>query len=327
MTRIAVDAMGGDRAPVEIVHGAVAAASEGVDVVLVGDEVRLGSLLAEMGSDLPIHHASEIIGMDDDPATALRVKKDSSISVAARLVAGGECGGLVSAGSTGAAMAAAALIVGRLTHVARPAIATLLPGSKVVLDSGANLVTRPEHLVQFAIMGSALSSTLFHIERPRVGLLNIGEEPGKGRDTEKEAYRLLGSVSGIDFVGNVEGRDLATDAADVFVTDGFTGNVLLKTAEGTARMVEHALLEALDQPELREAVGAITPALLELRRRLDPETIGGAHLLGVDGVVVIAHGSSSRVAIANAVTMAAAGASDGLPVKIASGLAAAAAAR
>jgi glycerol-3-phosphate acyltransferase PlsX len=200
----------------------------------------------------------------------------------------------------------------------------LLPGSKVVLDTGANLVTRPEHLVQFAIMGSALSSTLFHFPRPKIGLLNIGEEPGKGRDSEKEAYRLLGSVDGIDFVGNVEGRDLATDVADVFVTDGFTGNVLLKTAEGTARMVEHALLDVLSRPELREAVAAITPALLELRERLDPETVGGAHLLGVDGVVVIAHGSSSRVAIANAVTMAAAGAGDGLPAKIARGLAAAA---
>lgn len=327
MARIAVDAMGGDRAPAETVHGVLDAVRRGTEVVLVGDETRIHPLLHEAGADgvVDVVHAAEVIDMGEDAATAIRDKKDASITVAARLVASGDAEGLVSAGSTGAAMAAASFIVGRLPLVSRPAIATLMPTAKVVLDSGANLACRPEHLVQFAVMGSALSRSHFGLADPKVGLLNIGEESGKGRELEKDAYRLLEAVPGIRFVGNVEGRDLATDVADVIVTDGFTGNVLLKTAEGAAKLVQMLLLEALATPGIEEAVATLAPTLMSLRDRLDPEAVGGAHLLGVDGMVVIAHGSSSRVAIANAVTMAAEGAEHRLPAEIEKGLATASA--
>ncbi len=321
MTRIAIDAMGGDHAPDQIVLGAVDAAKDGHDVTLVGDASRIEALLTEVGFDVPVVPATEVIGMGDDPAAAIREKKDASISVAARLVAEGTAGGVVSAGSTGAAMAAAAFIIGRLGGVARPAIATLFPGGKIVLDSGANLACRAEHLVQFAVMGAALATTLIGIERPRVGLVNIGEEQGKGRDLERAAYAGLAALDGIDFVGNVEGRDIGTPAVDVLVTDGFTGNVLLKTAEGTAGLVQSVLFETLDKAPYREAAAALAPAFAEVKRRVDPEATGGAHLLGTKGVVVIAHGSSSRVAIANAIAMADEGASHGLVDKIASGLA------
>ncbi len=317
--------MGGDRAPDEIVHGAVAAARSGIDVVLVGDEAHISALLGDGGAtgEIDIVPASQVIGMAEDPGSAIRDKKDASVTVAARLVATGEAQGMVSAGSTGAAMAAAVFVIGRIGGVSRPAIATLLPLGKIILDAGANLSCRPEHLVQFAVMGSALSSSHFGIAEPAVGLLNIGEEEGKGRDLEKEAHRLLGSVPGVRFVGNVEGRDLATDRADVIVTDGFTGNVLLKSAEGAARMALRLLLEAVADPAYHQAVATLSPALLEVRGRLDPESTGGAALLGVEGNVVIAHGSSSRVAIDSAIALAAESADHDLPAKIEKGLAAA----
>lgn len=325
MARIAVDAMGGDRAPDEVVHGAVAAARSGVDVVLVGDDARIAALLGDSGAtgEIDIVPASQVIGMAEDPGSAIRDKKDASVTVAARLVATGEAQGMVSAGSTGAAMAAAVFVIGRIRGVSRPAIATLLPLGKIILDAGANLSCRPEHLVQFAVMGSALSISHFGITEPAVGLLNIGEEEGKGRDLEKEAHRLLSAVPGVRFVGNVEGGDLATDRADVIVTDGFTGNVLLKAAEGAARMALRLMLEAVADPAYHEAVATLSPALLEVRARLDPEGTGGAALLGVDGNVVIAHGSSSRVAIDNAIALAAESSDHDLPSKIEKGLAAA----
>ncbi len=310
MARIALDAMGGDNAPREVIAGAVLAAGRGVDVVLVGDEGRLAGLMARSEDALPIVHAPEVIDMQEDPAAAIREKKQASVRVAAKLVADREAAGMVSAGSTGAAMAAAALVIGRLPGVSRPAIATIIPGIEsptVVLDSGANIECRPEHLAQFAVMGAALAATYIGVERPTVGLLNIGEEEGKGRELEKAAFPLL-AASSVEFVGNVEGRDLASRRADVFVTDGFTGNVLLKAAEGTARMVVG----------LAAAGGG---AIAELADRLDPESYGGAHLVGSRGVVVIAHGSSSRVAIANALEMAAEGAKNGLVDRIAAGLA------
>ena len=321
MSRIAIDAMGGDHAPGEVVLGAVDAAKEGHDVVLVGAPSQIEVILDDVGYDVDLVPATEVIEMADDPATAIREKKGASISVAARLVAGGEAGGLVSAGSTGAAMAAAVFLIGRLEGVARPAIATLFPGGKLVLDSGANLTCRPEHLVQFAVMGAALVETLLGVEHARVGLVNIGEEKGKGRDLEKLAYDGIASLAGIDFVGNVEGRDIGSTKADVLVTDGFTGNVLLKTAEGTAVLVQDAILHSLSRPEYQEPFAALAPALLEVRQRLHPETRGGGHLLGVNGVVIIAHGSSSRVAIANAIAMADDAASRGLVEKIGTGLA------
>lgn len=303
MARVALDAMGGDHAPQQTVKGALDAVDRGVDVVLVGEREALAAELASHGADLPIVHAAQTITMDDDPASAIREKKEASISVAARLVGDGECAGMVSAGSTGAAMAAAAIVIGRVKGVSRPAIATIFPlgHPAVVLDAGANLDVRPEHLAQFAVMGSLVAEVYLGSTDPRVGLLNIGEESGKGRDLEKEAFHLLGRC-GVNFVGNVEGRDVGSGSAEVFVTDGFTGNVFLKTAEGTARAVASVVAELLDGD------GSASSWLDELRRRIDPEAYGGAHLVGTKGTVVIAHGSSSHRAIANALAMAAEGA-------------------
>ena len=303
MIPIALDAMGGDKAPVETVAGAVQASAEGVEVVLVGDRTLLKPQLQELGADLEIVHAAQTIGMGDDPAAALRDKPDSSISVAARLVKEGRAGAMVSAGSTGAAMAAAAILIGRAKGVIRPTIASVIPTpgtSTLVLDSGANPEVKPEHLVQFALMGTVAAEVFFGMTNPRVGLLNIGEEKGKGRSLEKEAYELLAQTS-VNFIGNVEGRDLATGRADVWVTDGFVGNVLLKVTEGVAAMVLDLATESLAGTTKRSTV---VDALAPLRRRLDYEHTGGAHLLGVNGVVVISHGSSGRTAIANALRMA-----------------------
>jgi glycerol-3-phosphate acyltransferase PlsX len=231
---------------------------------------------------------------------------------------------MVSAGSTGATLAAAAIVVGRLPGVSRPAIAAFFPigAPTVVLDVGANLEVKPASLAEFGVMGAVLAEVHLGTESPRVGLLNIGEEPGKGREAEREAHALL-AARPIDFIGNVEGRDLGRGTAEVFVTDGFTGNVLLKTIEGTARGVAGMVLEALagdDDPGFRDAAGTVLPKLLAVRERLDPEAYGGAHLVGARGTVVIAHGSSSRVAVANALRLAADGARRGLPAKIEAGL-------
>ena len=321
MSRIAVDAMGGDHAPAEVVGGAIDSVRAGIDVVLVGDRNRIEPLLEAADVAVPVVHASEVIEMADDPSGAIREKKDSSIAQAAALVAGGEAAGLVSAGSTGASMAAAAFVIGRLSGVGRPAIASFFPGKKVILDVGANLNCRAEHLVQFAVMGAALAEGHFGFERPRVGLMNIGEDEGKGRELEKTAYPMMASLPGIEFIGNVEGRDLARDAADVIVTDGFTGNVVLKTAEGASEMVVRALLRTL----AAEGVEVDSTHLVhKATAQFDPEGVGGAHLLGTKGVVVIAHGSSSRKAVANAIALAHEGVEFALPEHIATGLAQAA---
>jgi len=322
--RIALDAMGGDHAPHQMVLGALDAAASGVDVVLVGDTPRIEAELEALGADLPIVHATECISMEDDPAVAIREKKGASVTVAARLVAAGDAHGIVSAGSTGATLAAAAIVIGRLPGVSRPAIAAIFPiGSPtVVLDVGANLEVRPSTLAEFGVMGSVLAEIHLGIATPRVGLLNIGEEAGKGREAEREAHDLLAGMP-IHFIGNVEGRDLGKATADVFVTDGFTGNVMLKTSEGTANAVAALVLETLaedDDPGFQESAGAVLPKLLAVRERLDPEAYGGAHLVGTRGTVVIAHGSSSRVAVANALRMAADGADGGLTAKIEAGL-------
>ncbi len=259
--------------------------------------------------------------MDDDPARAIRDKKDSSIAVAAHMVREGKADGLVSAGSTGAALAAAAFIIGRLGGVSRPAIASIYPTGQILIDAGANLECRPSQLVQFAVMGSAVGSVYSGLESPRVGLLNIGHEEGKGRDVEKQAYALLSEAQPVNFIGNVEGHDLATDNVDIIVTDGFTGNVLLKTSEGVSKALYRIILELVSADEYQDALATLAKPMFELRHRLDPENIGGAHLVGAKGVVVIAHGSSSRVAIANAVEMAADGAKKGLIDKINAGIA------
>jgi glycerol-3-phosphate acyltransferase PlsX len=318
LARIALDAMGGDNAPTEIVAGAVEASHQGVDVVLVGEQMTLEAELAKHETRLPIVDAPEVIGMSDDPARSLREKPGASITVAAKLVAEGAAAGLVSAGSTGAAMAAAAIIIGRIKGVSRPSIASLFPtpGSPtLVLDSGANPDVRPEQLAQFGIMGSVAAQVMLGLAEPRVGLLSNGEEKGKGRDLERAAYDLLESAP-INFIGNVEGRDVATDRADVIVTDGFTGNILLKTTEGAVQIVALYLLEELSRldPAVQEAA---MPALFRVRQRLDWETYGGAQLLGIRGVVVIAHGASSRVAIANALVLARDSADRDLPGRLA----------
>lgn len=317
MSSIALDAMGGDLAPSETVAGAVEASRRGVDVVLVGDEQALSRELSKHGHQLPIVDAPDVIGMGDHPRRALREKPRASITVTAKLVADGSAAGFVSAGSTGAAMAAAAILIGRIPGVSRPAIASIwpTPGSPtMVLDAGANPEVKAENLAQFGIMGSVASRTLLDIESPRVGLLSIGEEKGKGRELEREAYELLESGP-TNFIGNLEGRDIATDKADVIVTDGFTGNVFLKTTEGATKLVADYFAQALSElpAEIQEHV---FPALAAVKKRLDYETYGGAQLLGVESVTVIAHGSSSRVAIANALVMAQEGADKDLPGRL-----------
>ena len=305
MTAIALDAMGGDRAPAEIVAGAKLAADDGVELLLVGAQSVLQKELRHLGVELTVVDASEAIDMGEDPARALREKPDASISVAARLVRDGAAGAFVSAGSTGAAMAAAAIVVGRALGVLRPALASVIPTPEtptLILDCGANTEVKAEHLIQFGVMGSVAAEIFFGMDAPRVGLLNIGEEPGKGRPLEKEAFKLMAEAP-FNFIGNVEGRDLGGGKADVIVTDGFVGNVALKTTEGIAHMVSRLVGDAADSlpaPVRQQILEAFSP----VGNRLDYENTGGAYLLGVNGVVVIAHGSSGRIAIANALRMA-----------------------
>ena len=316
MTRVALDVMGTDHGPATTVAGGVMAAQSGYEVVLVGDQAILEPLLAEHGSDLPIVHAPDVIEMDEDPARALREKPDASVLTAAKLVRTGECEAMVSAGSTGAAMAAAAIVIGRIKGVLRPAIATPIPAPNspaTLLDAGANPDVRPEQLAQFAVMGSLVAELIYGIDNPRVGLLNIGEEKSKGRDLDRAAYDLLLSTP-VNFVGNVEGNDIAADAADVFVTDGFTGNVALKSIEGTGTYAVSQVLNALGHAGLD--MGQVESAMAEIRRTLNPEQYGGAHLMGTKGGVTIAHGSSSDVAIFNAIRVATEGVKGGLVEKL-----------
>ena len=304
MLPIAVDAMGGDKAPGEIVDGARAAAEAGIPVVLVGQPDVLGT-----DHGLEVIAASEVIGMADDPAKGVRTKKDSSLVRAAEAVRDGKASAMVSAGNTGATMASALLRMGRIKGVARPAIATPIPvpggTPTVMLDAGANAECQAEWLVQFGQMGAVLARERFGIESPRVGLLSIGEEDSKGNPLVKEAHALLRDAAlpaGATFIGNVEGRDIMTDDVDVVVTDGFTGNVALKTLEGAMRALVGAILGLLgDAGQLAE----VLPTLLPLYGEVDPENTGGAVLLGVDGVCVISHGSSSHVAMLNACRVAA----------------------
>jgi phosphate acyltransferase len=302
MLPIAVDAMGGDRAPSEILAGAHQAAELGIPILLVGPEGLDGA------GSLALKVASEVIEMDDDPAQSVRKKRDSTLVRAAEAVRDGEASAMISAGNTGATMASALLRMGRIAGVARPAIATPVPvpggTPTVLLDAGANAEVQPEWLVQFAVMGSVYSRQRFGVENPRVGLLSIGEEPGKGDTLRKEAYELLAVAPHINFIGNVEGRDLMTGAVDVVVTDGFTGNVVLKTLEGSLKTVVKALFAAFGQPEYAEAANTLMPALLPLYETLDPDTYGGAILLGVDGVCIISHGSSSARAMLNGIKCA-----------------------
>jgi glycerol-3-phosphate acyltransferase PlsX len=309
---IAVDAMGGDRAPGEIVEGAKRAAAElGLPVVLVGRADDVGDT-----GGLELIPASEVIAMDADPGTSVRRMKDSSLVRAAEAVRDGRASAMVSAGNTGAAMASALLRMGRIRGVARPAIATPIPSPvsdrpTVLLDAGANAECQPEWLVQFAQMGAAFSRERYGLDEPRVGLLSVGEEPTKGSPLVKVVHEQLAegswaATSGGRFVGNVEGRDLLSPEVDVVVTDGFTGNVALKTLEGTMRALVDAVLGAFATDEATRAAGEVLlPALQPLYARMDPDATGGAMLLGVDGVCIIGHGSSSSTAIVNACRVAA----------------------
>ena len=302
MLPVAVDALGGDKAPAEIVEGAKQAVAAGIPVVLVGP-----ADLADRG-DLPLHVATEFIDMHEDPASSVRNKKDSTLVVSADLVRDGVASAMISAGNTGATMASALLRMGRIKGVKRPAIATPIPvpGSTptVMLDAGANAEVEADWMMQFAVMGSVYSNARYGIERPRVGLLSIGEEPGKGDTLRKKSYELLSAMDNINFIGNVEGRDIMTPDVDVVVTDGFTGNVALKTLEGTMRTIVKELFASIGEPQYKEHTEALMPALLDLYSKFDPDSTGGAILLGVDGVCIISHGSSSARAMLNGIKVA-----------------------
>ena len=306
--------MGGDKAPGEVVEGARRAAEQhGVKVVLVGPPEQVGDTLG-----LELVPCTEVIGMDEDPAGGVRRKKDSSLVRAAELVRDGKASAMVSAGNTGATMAAALLRMGRLPGVVRPCIATPLPRlgrtPAVLVDAGANAECTPAMLVQFAQMGAAYVSARFGTESPSVGLLSIGEEPTKGTPLVKETHGLLAAVAGakgsggeqgFEFVGNLEGRDLLPAPADVVVTDGFTGNVTLKTLEGSLRFLFDTMLGVFGTDDAtREAAGVLLPHLLPLAAQFEPENTGGAMLLGTDGICVISHGSSNATAMMNAVLVA-----------------------
>ncbi|MGB2874683.1 MAG: phosphate acyltransferase PlsX [Gaiellaceae bacterium] len=304
MTTVAVDALGGDRAPEEVVAGALEAASDAIQPILFGPP----------GLDtggLELVETTQSIEMDEKPAEAVRAKPDSSLVAACRAVGAGQADAVVSAGNTGAMLAACFLELRRLPGVARPAIAVVIPakrGPSVLIDSGANADARPEHLLQFAHMGAVFAEDVLEVGDPEVRLLSIGEEPEKGNQLTLEAHALLAGAEGLNFGGNTESRDLLRGAADVVVCDGFTGNVALKLMEGTISTVLEELREEI-RASRRGRVGGllVRPAARGLRGRLDPETYGGAYLLGLRGLAVIAHGNSSRVAIANAIRLAARG--------------------
>jgi phosphate acyltransferase len=312
MLPIALDAMGGDKAPSEIVAGAHRAVDElGIPVALVGQP----EVLAPLAGDLEIIPASEVIPMSADPGSSVRRMKDSSLVRAAEAVRDGRASAMVSAGNTGATMASALLRMGRIKGVARPAIATPIPvpgeSPTILLDAGANAECQPDWLLQFAQMGAVFARTRYGIEQPRVGLLSIGEEASKGTPLVKETHALLSGsealvAAGATFIGNVEGRDVMTPDVDVVVTDGFTGNVVLKTLEGGMRTLVSAIFGAFgSSPETHAASEVLLPALMPLYATLDPDNTGGAMLLGVDGLCLISHGSSSATAVVNAVRVAA----------------------
>ncbi len=312
--KIALDAMGGDYAPMEIVAGAVSAArSLDCELVLVGDEEKIYSELYKFSDwknlNISVHHASEVIEMGEHPAAAVRKKKDSSLVVATQLVKKGECDAVISAGSTGAAVSAALLILGRIKGIARPTIATPIPvGSNLTLlmDSGANVDSKPLHLVQSAMMGSLYSQYVFGVEKPRVGLLNIGEEATKGNEQVLNTYPLLESTTTVNFCGNAEGRDIVNGRFDVVVCDGFVGNVVLKFAEGLAKTLVKLMKQTMKNSGIMAKIGALllAPTFRKFAKQIDYTEYGGAPLLGVDGCCIIAHGSSNAVAIKSAIGVA-----------------------
>ncbi len=311
--RIALDAMGGDKAPVAIVDGAVEAAAEAggrFELILVGRQDELERYISESGfstGNIEIVHAPDIIGMSESPATAIRRKRESSIAIATRLHKEGVADAVVSAGNTGAAVASSLLSLGRIPGIDRPAIAIFYPsrnGGTIVLDGGANSDNVPKHLEQFAYMGAAYAELFLMRKNPKIGLLNIGEESSKGSELTREAHKLL-AASGLNFAGNVEGKDVIAGTVDVVVTDGFTGNVLLKFAESIAHYFGSLMKEGI-AGSMRAKIGAgfMKPVLRMMEKTLDYAEYGGMPLLGIDGVTIIGHGGSSAKAIKNAILAA-----------------------
>ncbi|MBU4311014.1 phosphate acyltransferase PlsX [bacterium] len=310
--RIALDAMGGDRAPGVIVEGAIQALKEykDLEIILVGDEKRVKKELAKYsvkGISLSIVHASQVVEMDELPTTALRKKKDSSIMVAARLVKEKKAQAIVSAGNTGAAMVATKVVLGTLEGIERPAIAILMPhihGVSILTDVGANVDCKPQHLLQFAIMGNTYAKEILEIEKPKVGLLSVGKERVKGNELTRTTYDLLEKTS-LNFIGNVEGRDIFNGSVDVIVCDGFIGNVVLKTAESLAETIQGMLKKEITKNFLRK-LGALLSmgAYRAVKKRIDYSEYGGAPLLGINGVCIITHGGAPALAIKNTLRVA-----------------------
>lgn len=307
--------MGGDQGADTVIPAALNTLKRRSDLrlILVGDQETLQRRLQqagrhEGGDRLHIHHASEVVGMDESPSRALRLKKDSSMRVAIDLVKGGAAQACVSAGNTGALMATARYVLKTLPGIDRPAISTSIPsieGHTLVLDLGANVDCSAEHLFQFAVMGSVLANAVHGLERPRVGLLNIGEEEIKGNDQVKEAARLL-TESSLNYIGFVEGDDVYKGGVDVVVCDGFVGNVALKTSEGVAKMISHFMREEFRRTVLTRLAGLIAmPVLRAFRRRIDPRRYNGASLLGLRGIVIKSHGGADALAFENAIDVAA----------------------
>lgn len=309
---VAVDAMGGDKAPKQNIAGAIEAlktANDNVRLILVGDEAAIKPYLSgDQSQNLLTRHAAEAIGMDEHPVQAIKKKPNSSLVVAAKMVKDGEADAFISAGNTGAATAVGLLIVGRIKGIDRPAIAATFPtkkGFSLILDVGANADCKPENLVEFAKMGTVYVRQMAGIDRPSIGLLNIGEESSKGNFLSLRAYELLKKAD-LNFYGNVEGRDMPLGTTDVIICDGFTGNIALKLMEGVADTVFFEIKNSISS-SFRGRLGAslLMSSLKSLRERLDPDSYGGSPLLGIKGVGVIAHGSSSPKAIANAILAAA----------------------
>ncbi|GGG12671.1 phosphate acyltransferase PlsX [Paenibacillus abyssi] len=309
--RIAIDVMGGDNAPAAIVQGALDAAAEWRDtqLVLVGDTKRIEPLLkGQAPGNVELRHASEVVEPDEEPVKAIRRKKDSSMVIAGRLVREGEADAMISAGNTGALMTAGLLVVGRIEGIERPALAPMVPTldniGVLALDLGANMDAKPEHLLQYALMGSIYREKVHKMARPRVGLLNVGTEAKKGNELTKAAFDLLESAP-IHFVGNVEARDVLARNCDVLVCDGFVGNIMLKAMEGTASTVFSVLKEEFTRSWLTKLAAAIMlPKLRGFKQKMDYKEHGAAPLLGVNGLVMKSHGSSDSVAVKNAVRQA-----------------------
>ncbi|MBI1869659.1 MAG: phosphate acyltransferase PlsX [Chlamydiae bacterium] len=309
---IAIDAMGGDYAPKEIVEGTILAAETIRDriLILVGDPKRIHEFISPQRAkelNIEIHPASEVIHMHETPVAGLRKKKDASITRAVELVKKGQAEAVVSAGNTGACVAATKLKLRFLKGIDRPAIATIMPnlsGTNILIDAGATVDCKPHHLIQFAVMGMCYAKYALKKENPRIGLLNVGEEESKGNDLSKETFKILRKTA-LNFVGNVEGRDLFRNIADVIVTDGFVGNVALKATEGSARLIQNLLKqEFVKSWTLKIGALLVKKAFDGLKRRFDYAEYGGAPLLGIDGICIISHGRSNAKAIKNAIRVA-----------------------